>query len=527
MVSFSRFRRAGLMAAAGLMTLAFGACSDYVGKIPKHLAPLDPATRTLVEKKGMEQKAPILIRLFKEESALEVWKKQKATGRYALLKEYEICAWSGVLGPKLKEGDRQAPEGFYTIRPAQMNPNSSYHLSFNIGFPNEYDRAFGRTGSDLMIHGACSSRGCYSMTDEQIQEIYTLGRLAFEGGQRDFQVQAFPFRMTPENMAKHRNNPNIAFWRMLKEGYDHFELIRQPPKVDVCDRRYVFNSVAGDNAPLKASNACPQLFMPDEIRLAVAEKDAEDNARMLKLAAKLDRKEGTGAAAILAQAVAAPTTVALAAPMSMAASPLSLEPSTVGSIAVVPTGAASPEGPHPAPAAPAAVAPVPPVLPDTVNPALPAAAPRETATASAPAAPSPPAAAAAAQPAEPSAEAVSVAASAPAAATPASEPAAPTAPMPPASQGSGPALAAKPEPSVGPSDAGVANAAAVEPELSPAEPALGQIAGAPKQPDTEPASLEERMQAGSTTPEGGVASAYAPLPGEDDGLTGFVLRMFE
>ncbi|NNC27627.1 murein L,D-transpeptidase, partial [Salinisphaera sp. USBA-960] len=129
----------------------------------------------------------------KEESALEVWK-QTRTGKYQLLDEFEICKWSGKLGPKFKEGDRQAPEGFYEITPALMNPNSSYHLAFNLGYPNSYDRSHGRTGSHLMVHGACSSRGCYAMTDEQVQDIYALARDSFKGGQRSFQVQAFPFR---------------------------------------------------------------------------------------------------------------------------------------------------------------------------------------------------------------------------------------------------------------------------------------------------------------------------------------------
>ncbi len=145
----------------------------------------------------------------------------------------------------MEEGDRQAPEGFYTVTPAQMNPNSNYYLSFNIGYPNAYDRSLGRTGSNLMVHGACSSAGCYSMTDEDAGEIFALARDAFRGGQRAFQIQAFPFRMTPENMARHRDDPNMDFWRMLKDGYDTFELTRVPPKVDVCDRRYVFNADAG------------------------------------------------------------------------------------------------------------------------------------------------------------------------------------------------------------------------------------------------------------------------------------------
>ena len=225
-----RFTRPALFAAAGLAALTLAGCTEYGGSIPKHLRPLSDATKQLLTQKGMDDRAPILVRIFKEESVLEIWKQEESSARYALLKSYDICRWSGNLGPKVAEGDRQAPEGFYTITPANMNPNSDYYLSFNLGYPNAYDRSHGRTGAHLMVHGACSSRGCYSMTDENIQEIYTLGRLAFQGGQRDFQVQAFPFRMTPENMARHRNDPNFEFWRMLKVGYDHFEVT--PPAAE-------------------------------------------------------------------------------------------------------------------------------------------------------------------------------------------------------------------------------------------------------------------------------------------------------
>ena len=147
-------------------------------------------------------------------------------GGYKLFKTYEICAWSGELGPKVKEGDRQSPEGFYTITPGLMNPNSNYYLAFNTGFPNKFDRAYGRTGSDLMVHGDCSSRGCYSMTDESIAEIYALARETFKGGNASFQLQIFPFRMTPRNLAMHADDPNMSFWKNIKEGYDRFELAR-------------------------------------------------------------------------------------------------------------------------------------------------------------------------------------------------------------------------------------------------------------------------------------------------------------
>jgi len=367
MTGFSRFKRAGLLALAGAASLALASCSDYGGSLPKHMRPLDEKTRELVDRKGMEQRSPILIRLFKEESTLEVWKQQKATGRYALLKTYDVCAWSGVLGPKIKEGDRQAPEGFYNIRPAQMNPDSSYYLAFNMGYPNDFDRAHGRTGSELMVHGACSSRGCYSMTDENIQEIYTLGRLAFQGGQRDFQVQAFPFRMTPENLARHSDNPNMPFWLMLKEGYDHFEAIGQPPKVDVCDRRYVFNAVPADNGSFIPAAACPPMSMPDPIRIALADKEAKDQKRLLEMASKLDRQGKSRGAEALRLALAAPTSTQLAAPMSIAIAPAA---------AIAPTGVPSTTasvGATPAPEPAVAVAAPQPRARPVASPAAPAA----------------------------------------------------------------------------------------------------------------------------------------------------------
>ncbi len=218
---------------------------------------------------------------YKQEAELEVWK-QDRTGHFALLKTYPICRWSGDLGPKVREGDRQAPEGFYSITPAQMNPQSAYYLSFNIGYPNAFDKALGRTGSQLMVHGDCSSRGCYAMTDEQIAEIYALGRESFFGGQSAFQVQAYPFTMTPANMAKHRNNPNMPFWKMIKEGNDHFEVTKQEPKVDFCEKKYVFDAQeAGRHADLvfDASAKCPDYEVSENIANAVRDKSGiEDGA---------------------------------------------------------------------------------------------------------------------------------------------------------------------------------------------------------------------------------------------------------
>ena len=287
---WKNLRQAGTVAAAAATVLLVAGCNQFAG-IPKHLKPLNSNAVMLLEQKDMKKESPILVRIFKEEAELEVWKKQTATGKFALFKSYDICKWSGDIGPKFKEGDRQAPEGFYTITPAQMNPNSSYHLAFNLGYPNTYDRAHGRTGSHLMVHGACSSRGCYSMDDDQIEEIYALARLAFQGGQRSFQVQAYPFRMTPQNLAANRDSRHLEFWRMLKEGNDHFVVTGQPPKVDVCSKRYVFNAVPQDGVKFNATAECPQMSVPDSIQLAVAARQRRDEAKTERLVAKLEARE--------------------------------------------------------------------------------------------------------------------------------------------------------------------------------------------------------------------------------------------
>lgn len=272
--------RAALL--AGCTVLALAGCNGGDGSSPisKASKSLSPQTLALIDQKGMTKSSPIVVRIFKEESELEVWK-ETTSGEYALLKTYPICRWSGELGPKVREGDRQAPEGFYAITPGQMNPNSSYYLAFDLGFPNAYDRAWGRSGSNLMVHGDCSSRGCYAMTDEQVQEIFALGRESFYGGQRSFQVQAYPFRMTTDNLVRHRNNPNLAFWKMLKEGSDVFEITKAPPKVDYCGKRYVFNATPVDpNQKLQASLPCPDYTMPEGLEEEVAARQKDVSTKI-------------------------------------------------------------------------------------------------------------------------------------------------------------------------------------------------------------------------------------------------------
>lgn len=246
---------------AGLAGLLLAACSAMPEILPPSEQPLTPETVSLLGKKGMTQSAPIFVRIFKEESELEVWK-MRDDGRFYHFKTYPICNWSGDLGPKTTQGDKQAPEGFYTISETQMNPNSKFYLSFNIGYPNAYDRSLGRTGEALMVHGKCKSAGCYAMTDALAEEIYGLARDAFRSGQTSFQVHAFPFRMTQEKLDRFKGHKWYAFWKTLKEGYDFFEINRVPPAIQVCEKRYVVNAVLSAPQRVDAAARCPYFLRP-------------------------------------------------------------------------------------------------------------------------------------------------------------------------------------------------------------------------------------------------------------------------
>lgn len=205
----------------------------------KALAPLPEDTKAELAKAGLKLGAPMYVRIFKLDNEMEIWLRD-AAGAYVLFRTYPLCNWSGDVGPKTREGDKQAPEGFYVVTARQMNPESKYYLSFNIGYPNEYDVAMGYTGGALMVHGGCRSQGCYAITDDAIQELFTLAREAFTAGQRRFPVHAFPFRMTQANVDFRKGHRFEPFWLNLKQGYDYFERTRRIPAVAVEDRRYVF-----------------------------------------------------------------------------------------------------------------------------------------------------------------------------------------------------------------------------------------------------------------------------------------------
>ncbi len=202
--------------------------------------------------RGIKLGANVFIRAFKAESELELW--MMKDGRYVLFATYPVCQWSGTIGPKVRESDKQTPEGFYTINRRQLHRSARHPKALNLGFPNALDKSFERTGSYLLIHGGCSSIGCFAMTDTIIEEIWRVTEAALKEGQDHIPVHAFPFRMTEQNLALVEDNEWKDFWLNLKEGYDAFERTKYPPKVSVCEKRYQFQDIAppevGDAGPL-------------------------------------------------------------------------------------------------------------------------------------------------------------------------------------------------------------------------------------------------------------------------------------
>jgi murein L,D-transpeptidase YafK len=210
---------------------------------------------------GVGMGVPVYIRIFKLEHELEIWVEKD--DRFVRFATYPICLWSGRLGPKLKEGDRQAPEGFYTVDADQLNANSRMHRSFSLGFPNLFDQAHGRTGSFLMVHGGCASIGCYAVTDPAVDEIWRLVTAALDKGEERFPVHVFPFRMTESNVSVRRGSRWEGFWADLKKGYDLFEQSRLPPVVSVCQGRYVFAPGSVETVGSAIEERCPSEMAGD------------------------------------------------------------------------------------------------------------------------------------------------------------------------------------------------------------------------------------------------------------------------
>ncbi len=178
---------------------------------------------------------PAFIRIFKESREFELWL-QSSEG-WQLFRNYPIAVFSGTLGPKTREGDMQAPEGFYSVTKSLLNPASSYHLSFNIGYPNAYDLAHQRTGSLIMVHGNKVSIGCFAMTDPLIEEIYLIVEAALNNTST-VPVHVFPFRMTDERLQEESSSPHLDFWQNLRPAHDLFEKDHLVPKITVENGRY-------------------------------------------------------------------------------------------------------------------------------------------------------------------------------------------------------------------------------------------------------------------------------------------------
>jgi murein L,D-transpeptidase YafK len=233
-----------------LTCLLAGGCQTTM-PLSKPLDPLKPDPRRgsapqserMVQRSeaaGADRSAPVLIRIFKASNELELWKKSKE-GEYRLVATYRVCRYSGELGPKLRQGDRQAPEGFYSIGPAQLNPYSVEFVSLNTGYPNAFDRAHGRSGGDVMIHGGCRSAGCFAVEHGPAQEIFTAVRDALAHGQKEVQLHVFPYRMTATNDLVYKDSRNSDFWNQLRPGYQRFETTHQDLNVRVTKGRYEIN----------------------------------------------------------------------------------------------------------------------------------------------------------------------------------------------------------------------------------------------------------------------------------------------
>jgi murein L,D-transpeptidase YafK len=205
--------------------------------------------------KNLKRGDAVFMRVFKAELELELWMQQG--DRFVLFAAYPVCYWSGQLGPKIRQGDKQAPEGFYTVARSQLNPNSRWFRSFNVGFPNLLDQAYGRNGSYLMVHGGCSSIGCYAMTNPVITEIWELITAALDKGQGSFGVHIFPFRLSEARLNAYGDHPWAGFWRDMKPGYDLFEATHVPPQISVCQKRYAAEAGAPGTKGGPLRNACP------------------------------------------------------------------------------------------------------------------------------------------------------------------------------------------------------------------------------------------------------------------------------
>jgi hypothetical protein len=303
---------------------------------------------------GLSKGRAIYVRIFKAESELELWM-QNGSGTFTRLAVYPICHWTGSIGPKLKEGDKQSPEGFYSVGVRQTRLVGRWRRAFNVGFPNLHDQLLNRTGSYILIHGGCSSTGCFAMTDPVQEEIYDLARAALAGGQERFQVHIFPFRMTDANLARHADHEWAHTWADLKPAYDSFERTHIPPRVALCGVRYkIADGLFGETGG--AAARLPVLKPPaGERRTGDATRvlDADGNwiEPLCQLEDEAKRKAPVVASEMTTSTISATTAEVRAVPstaaatvagLSPAAAPAAAEPATTMESQAKPGAAAAP-----------------------------------------------------------------------------------------------------------------------------------------------------------------------------------------
>ncbi len=251
------------------------------GQLPLPGTPDIAKLKERLAAKSLKRGSAVLVRVFKEDSELELWMRSGDT--YVRFATYPICQWSGTLGPKLKEGDHQAPEGIYSIRRRQLRRHSRWPRSIHLNFPNTFDQMHARTGSWILVHGGCSSVGCFAMTNPVLDEIFGLVRAAMKAGQKRVPLHVFPFRMTDANLARHRSSQWLPFWQTLKIGHDMLERTGVPPKVAICNKRYAFapggeKELAGKTAAIRVRQSRPmsaaQTCFQDHLDTTAKSQDA-------------------------------------------------------------------------------------------------------------------------------------------------------------------------------------------------------------------------------------------------------------
>jgi murein L,D-transpeptidase YafK len=253
---------AAVPARAGSLVETAPASSSVLGQADNVQSELE----TELQAAGFELGAPAFIRIFKADSSLELWMLRR--GRFELFKTYTICKWSGALGPKLREGDKQSPEGVYFITGDDLIVNARWHRAMNVGYPNARDNALGLTGSDILIHGKCTSIGCFALTDDVVQDVYEVVDAALDAGQPRIPVHIFPFQLTREKLAGVAGDEWADFWHELKRGHDLFLRDRLPPRTFVCNGRYAFQSRRERMVSLSGNPVCTTITRPARPALA-------------------------------------------------------------------------------------------------------------------------------------------------------------------------------------------------------------------------------------------------------------------